>query len=316
MKRMIAAIACLFATAVLANQASAVCTAGDITPPKAISDLKLMSTNTSTDGKVSAIFCATAPLDNLSGVASYDLRYHQDKAISAFNWSSAAQANGEPTPSAAGVIDCFSIPDLLPGGNYSFAIRSYDGCGKISTMSNAIPVATLPAPPSRSIVVSWNGTNSPGTRVEYGTISRFDSRFSGYDQFMTVEANVNTAKIVIPKETKFYYSLRTTDGSSFSDWSNEINDFANLSYTLSQSEVTVSWLPIEGSSSYTVYYDTRSGYTSDNTYIGYANQACAGTSSTSCSFAIESGKTYYVNLRADNTDVLIDAGNEKPFTTP
>jgi len=81
--------------------------------------------------------------DSVTGTAtSYEVRYSTAPITSA-NWSAASQATGEPTPTAAGTIQTFTVSGLTRETTYYFAIRASDEAGNMSALSN-VPSATTP----------------------------------------------------------------------------------------------------------------------------------------------------------------------------
>jgi phosphodiesterase/alkaline phosphatase D-like protein len=106
--------------------------------------------------------------DSLTGTAStYDVRY-STSPITAGNWSSATQVAGEPTPTAPGSAQNFTVTGLRRQTQYYFAIKVSDDGGSVSALSN-VPNATTPdqTPPSSitDLVVGfvwfgWHGGSS------------------------------------------------------------------------------------------------------------------------------------------------------------
>ena len=81
--------------------------------------------------------------DSLTGNAtSYDIRY-STSPITAATWASATQVSGEPTPTAPGTTQTFTVTGLTRQRTYYFAVRALDEAGNISALSN-VPSATTP----------------------------------------------------------------------------------------------------------------------------------------------------------------------------
>lgn len=107
--------------------------------------------------------------DSLTGTASaYDIRY-STSPITNGNWNSANQVNGEPTPSAAGAAQSFTIGNLDRQTTYYFAAKVRDESGNTSALSN-VPSATTPdtMPPAAITNLSagfvWIGWRAPAAR--------------------------------------------------------------------------------------------------------------------------------------------------------
>jgi hypothetical protein len=85
----------------------------------------------------------TAPGDdgNVGTATTYDVRYSTSPITNA-NWNSATQATGEPTPSAAGTAESFTITGLNANTTYYFAIKTADETPNWSTISNIATATT------------------------------------------------------------------------------------------------------------------------------------------------------------------------------
>lgn len=82
----------------------------------------------------------TAPQDldgnnNIVPAASYDIRY-STAPITSGNWSSATQVSGEPAPATPGSSQSMTVGGLASSTTYYFALRSVDGGGNVSAISN------------------------------------------------------------------------------------------------------------------------------------------------------------------------------------
>jgi hypothetical protein len=121
-------------------------TSGDATPPSAIADLAV----TGVTGTSIAIRW-TAPGDdaNTGTAASYDIRY-STTAITTSNWSTATSVTGEPTPTAAGTQQTFTITNLTGSRTYFVAMKTTDDAANVSGLSNVVSGTTAdviaPAP--------------------------------------------------------------------------------------------------------------------------------------------------------------------------
>jgi phosphodiesterase/alkaline phosphatase D-like protein len=80
--------------------------------------------------------------DSLTGTAaSYDVRY-STSPITAANWSSATQVNGEPVPASSGTTTNFTVTGLTRQTAYYFAVKVTDDAGNPSALSNVVNVTT------------------------------------------------------------------------------------------------------------------------------------------------------------------------------
>ncbi|MEW5767291.1 MAG: fibronectin type III domain-containing protein, partial [bacterium] len=112
------------------------------TPPPVVFNLSLSDTGPSMAG-----LAWTAP----ASAVEYDIRYSLTQ-ITAANWNGAAQAVGEPVPQVADSPESFTIYGLQPDADYYFALKSKDGLGNWSDISN---VAHTKTPRLRALWI-WN----------------------------------------------------------------------------------------------------------------------------------------------------------------
>lgn len=116
-------------------------TAGpDVTPPAAVADLAFQTVY-----DLSAVLSWTAPGDNGgTGLATaYDLRT-ATFPITAANFATATPVAPQPVPMLGGTPQTFVLLGLLRSTTYYAAVRTVDGAGNWSAVSN-VPVATTAA---------------------------------------------------------------------------------------------------------------------------------------------------------------------------
>ena len=94
------------------------------------------------------------PSDSGSGDTSVDVRYRLGSTFTEVNWAGASQATGEPTPPATGM----TVSNLSCNTTYAFALKTVDGAGNSSAISNAVTQSTSPCPTAPAIrVIAPNG---------------------------------------------------------------------------------------------------------------------------------------------------------------
>lgn len=164
----------------------------DMTPPGAVNDL--MSTQVT---ETSLTIKWSAPADNgtdvLSGpVQGYDIRYSKTEITSA-NWPSRQQCIGEPTPTAPGTEQGYTLTGLSLGTQYYVALKSVDERPNWSVLSNIVVNSTLgmidTTRPGQitdlqvqeithnSINLTWSAPADNGSDVTSGPVTDYDIRY-------------------------------------------------------------------------------------------------------------------------------------------
>lgn len=156
----------------------------DRTPPATIGDLAAAGIDSTT-----IRLTWRAPGDDLfNGVADrYDIRY-STSTITDANWTTASQPSNEPIPEPGGTVQSFDVTDLVPGTAYYFAVKTTDGAGNESRLSN-VASATTPlgnVPPSLS-----QGEVSPNVGAPGSTLFAFQVTYTDGDGDLPEEALVS-----------------------------------------------------------------------------------------------------------------------------
>jgi hypothetical protein len=141
------------------NVAVKATSAGDVTPPAAIADLSI----TGSTGTSLALRWTASGDDGSTGTAtSYDIRYSTSTITNA-NWSSATPATGEPTPTAAGTVQTFTLSGLSGSQTYYVAMRVSDERGNVSTLSNVVNGSTADTIPPAAVrdLSYWREPGTP-----------------------------------------------------------------------------------------------------------------------------------------------------------
>lgn len=209
----------------------------DVTPPDAIVDLAVVSTNS-----VSAALQWTAPGDDgMTGTASrYDLRYSTTPIVDDADFDAATQVVGEPVPAPSGEIDQMVVNGLSPGTDYWFAIKTLDEVPNTSALSNVATGSTPPldvtapediddlavtAVTHNSVTLSWT---APGDDGAVGTAAAYDIRMSAsaittdaeFDAAMPVAAwyvpsPAGTPEVLVLNglwaSTTYWFAIKTRD---------------------------------------------------------------------------------------------------------
>ncbi len=147
-------------------------TGAEQTAPGAIANLTVASV---LPNSVSLTWTAPGD-DGMTGTASqYEVRY-AIWPITNLNWHVAATAPSLPTPQVAGSSESFTVPGLLSGVTYYFAIKTADEVPNWSLLSNVVnsvtadniapnPIADLEAAAGDNagdLILSWTATGDDG----------------------------------------------------------------------------------------------------------------------------------------------------------
>jgi len=108
-------------------------------PPGSVIDLSISSSGIDS---LSIAWTAPGGPESSSGpLQSYDIRY-STWPITYANWDNAEQATGVPSPQAPGTQEAFVVGSLIPSTKYWVALRSKDGTGLVSGISNVASSTT------------------------------------------------------------------------------------------------------------------------------------------------------------------------------
>ena len=109
-----------------------------------------LGSSSATDSTVALTWTAVGD-DSLTGTAtSYDIRY-STAPITEANWASATTVTGEPTPTAAGTAQNYTVRNLSRQVTYYFAAKVSDEAGNTSALSNVLQVTTPDTKPPAAI---------------------------------------------------------------------------------------------------------------------------------------------------------------------
>ncbi|UCC44746.1 MAG: fibronectin type III domain-containing protein, partial [Candidatus Zixiibacteriota bacterium] len=189
--------------------------------------------------------------DGTTGVAStYDVRY-SGSMINEGNWSSALQAQGEPSPQPAGSAETFTVTGLSPATTYYFAVKVSDEAGNWSALSNVVQRTTEQETDPPSVVADLSPSNvtstslalnwtAPGDDADTGTASEYDLRYStsvinatnfdlatrlsGLPNPQPAGASESFTVTGLDPSTEYYFAIKTADEvPNWSGISNVVN---------------------------------------------------------------------------------------------
>ena len=182
----------------------------DTTAPSSITDL-----TTSSLGQTSLTLSWTVPTDT-SGIASYDIRY-STTPITSTTFSSATQLTNVPLPTTSGSTQTQYVSvGLTPNTTYSFAIKSTDAVGNVSSLSNIATGTTLSAPTTTSTTAS----TQTGT-VSVPTVSSGGGGGGGYTIYQLSD--------VTPPKNPTNVRIEPTNTQATLSWTNPTDpDFVRV----------------------------------------------------------------------------------------
>ena len=220
MKKIMIAVTVIFLL-FLSNTAMAACVPGDAGVPTRITSL---FAEAKSDNKIRISW--TAPYD-LSGCVLYEVRYRENTGVTTTTWASSVKvATGVPLPESSGTGQSMDVTIPKAATKYYLGIKTKDGCGKWSVVSNS-PYAITLATGKVKVPLAWdavteNGDGSPctdlgGYRVKYG----FESRV--YEDNEQDVGNVTTSTLILSKYVEYYIAVIAYDtDDNESGYSNEI----------------------------------------------------------------------------------------------
>lgn len=160
--------------------------ANDTTPPGQITNLS--ATNYS-DGEVTLDWTAAGGDGDTGTAASYDIRY-ATYPIDSANFVTATFLNISIEPNSAGFADTASVGSLVNNQLYYFVIKSIDGAGNYSAISNiaSVTISDDIVAPGKiqdlsavtgvsvgSVILGWT---APGNDGNIGKANEYDIRYS------------------------------------------------------------------------------------------------------------------------------------------
>lgn len=217
----------------------------DVTPPAAISDLRVESND------IKGIQLSwTVPGDNGNvGQASvYDIRYAAAE-ITTDNWDSATQAEGEPTPLYPGDTQTYTVKTLDSNTTYYFAVKTGDESSNWSVISNPATATTgevdrvAPAAVGDlsagnvtdvSVELKWKATGDDGMdglatayQLAYATqtfgVGEWNQHVKTIDLPVPSAAGTSQSIVItgLTRSTTYYFAVRVIDNAdNYSQLSN------------------------------------------------------------------------------------------------
>lgn len=232
----------------LSNSASTTTNVNDPVAPGAITDLQISRVNAK-----SMLLGWTAPGDdgNVGTASSYQVRYSTSPIVTESDWLAATEAEDELLQKSTGSSMVYQLNELNTGVRYFVAVRTVDGAGNMSDLSNAADATTqaaLPdsvtvssladlqtaintAPAAGRIITLTPGTynqsvtisitNKDNITIQGGTSNRGDTilRGLGIDGNLYVNVTLNNSSYITIKNLTlrdtYYHGVQVNSGSHY-----------------------------------------------------------------------------------------------------
>jgi fibronectin type 3 domain-containing protein len=243
---------------------------------------------------------AATPTDMGNGQFAGLASAYQRNVICTLNCDPDSDFTDVPAPVALAATDpnLYSIDASPTAGGTSWGKYFYFGGPGLSVAAPAVPIGLGASTFDGEIVLNWNSVANANTYdVHMSTTPGPPPSF----QFTRISENRLDIDS-LQNGTTYYFNVRAVNDAGTSGWSNQISAVPNppvpptptgLTAHGGVQQVTLTWSPANGASSYTVKYATSSGGTLGN--------AQAGITSTSFTYtALQSNKTYYFVVSAQN----------------
>jgi hypothetical protein len=203
----------------------------DTIPPNRINDFQAEPGEL--EGGVGLQWTAPGSGDGTSVADRYDIRY-STSPIDESTWLQATVVADPPAPNAQGVAETFAATGLSPGIVYNFAIKSSDGAGNESPISNVVSSYSAGISPPMALETRVN--SSTATAVLVGaSVNSYLSVFYEFaldttlafasprtDVSLLADSTVTCFFDSLSIDGYYYWRFRAaaTDGSFTSAWSN------------------------------------------------------------------------------------------------
>ncbi|HVE81869.1 MAG TPA: Ig-like domain repeat protein, partial [Myxococcales bacterium] len=137
----------------------------DAAPPAAVTDLAAAGPDAV--GAVTLTWTAVGD-DGTTGTAtSYDLRY-QGGSCATFDFATATQVSGLPSPGASGSTESFTLGGLSPLAQYCFGLQVFDDVGTGSGTSNTAAATPDPSAQMAQVRAAIHGATTSPVALNHG----------------------------------------------------------------------------------------------------------------------------------------------------
>ncbi|MCX6174235.1 MAG: fibronectin type III domain-containing protein [Ignavibacteriales bacterium] len=236
------------------------------------------------------------------------IKYYLDVATTS-NFTGGTYASGYQNLDVSSAVT-FSVLGLTRGTTYYYRVRAFNSSGTSSNSDNQT-VLTFPPDPnvlsatniqSASFSANWNAsTSATGYKLDVSTVSNFASFVGVYNDFDIGNFTTRSVSGLTAGNT-YYYRVRSYNGSGTSDNSGTMIvliapavPVATVATSLGEAGFSANWNSSNGADGYKIDVSTDVGFSS---FVGGYNNRDVGSATTFSITGLNSGSTYYYQVRS------------------
>ncbi len=244
---------------------------------------------------------ATLTWNSSDQATTYNLYYDTQPGVTPFGNTPSGTVSPQVTK-ISGITSPYSITGLANGITYYFVMTAVNnGVESVAssefsvTPSGDIPSGLSAVAGDSEVVISWNGVTGA---TSYNLYWNTTGSVSGADQVIAGVASPYTHKS-LTNNTTYHYVVTSVTASGESSTSPEVSATPSggiptgVTAAPGDSQITISWNPVAGASSYNLYCNTSGGATTADTIIRTVTSPYTRT-------GLTNGTTYYCVVTSVN----------------